>query len=66
VLFDDRKERPGVMFADMELIGIPYAIVIGERGIDNGVVEYKQRRGGEKSEVAIDEVVAIIKAKLNR
>jgi prolyl-tRNA synthetase len=54
------------MFADMELIGIPHAIVIGERGIDNGVVEYKQRRGGEKSEVAIDDVVSIIKAKLNR
>ena len=66
VLFDDRKERPGVMFADMELIGIPHAIVIGERGIDNGVVEYKQRRGGEKSEVAIDEIVATIQAKLNR
>ena len=66
VLFDDRKERPGVMFADMELIGIPHAIIIGERGIDNGVVEYKQRRGGEKSEVAIDEIVATVRAKLNR
>ena len=66
VLFDDRKERPGVMFADMELIGIPYAIVIGERGIDSGIVEYKERRGSEKREVAIDEVVSIIKAKLNR
>ena len=66
VLFDDRKERPGVMFADMELIGIPYAIVIGERGIDSGIVEYKERRGSEKREVGIDEVVSIIKAKLNR
>jgi len=66
VLFDDRKERPGVMFADMELIGIPYAIVIGERGIDSGIVEYKERRGSEKREVAIGEVVSIIKAKLNR
>ena len=66
VLFDDRKERPGVMFADMELIGIPYAIVIGERGIDSGIVEYKERRGSEKREVAINEVVSIIKAKLNR
>ena len=39
VLFDDRKERPGVMFADMELLGVPHAIVIGDRGLDNGVVE---------------------------
>jgi prolyl-tRNA synthetase len=66
VLFDDRKERPGVMFADMELIGIPYAIVIGERGIDSGIIEYKERRGNQKREVAIDEVVALIKSKLGR
>ena len=64
VLLDDRKERPGVMFADMELIGIPHAIVIGDRGIDNGVVEYKHRRSGEKTEIAIDEIVAKIKAQL--
>ena len=64
VLLDDRKERPGVMFADMELIGIPHAIVIGERGIDSGVVEYKHRRSGEKTEIAIDEIVAKIKTQL--
>ncbi|OIN12146.1 proline--tRNA ligase [Oceanisphaera psychrotolerans] len=58
VLFDDRKERPGVMFADMELLGVPHSIVIGDRGLDNNVVEYKTRRGGEKSEVAIDDIVA--------
>ncbi|WMC09466.1 proline--tRNA ligase [Oceanimonas pelagia] len=58
VLFDDRKERPGVMFADMELLGVPHSIVIGERGLDNGVVEYKHRRGGDKQEVAIADVVA--------
>ncbi|GAA3706692.1 proline--tRNA ligase [Oceanisphaera sediminis] len=58
VLFDDRKERPGVMFADMELLGVPHSIVIGERSLDNGVVEYKTRRGGEKSEVAIDDITA--------
>lgn len=66
VLFDDRKERPGVMFADIELIGIPHAIVIGERGIDSGVVEYKHRKSGVKTEVAIDSIVADIKAKLGR
>ncbi|PSJ46095.1 proline--tRNA ligase [Zobellella endophytica] len=64
VLFDDRKERPGVMFADMELIGIPHSIVIGERGLDNGVVEYKRRRGGNKVEVAIDDVVTQVRQAL--
>jgi len=49
VLFDDRSERPGVMFSDMDLIGIPHRIVIGERGLDNGILEYKNRRA-EKSE----------------
>jgi prolyl-tRNA synthetase len=48
----------------MELIGIPHAIVIGERGIDSGVVEYKHRRSGEKTEIAIDEIVAKIKTQL--
>ena len=66
VLLDDRKERPGVMFADMELIGIPHSIVIGDRSIDNGVVEYKYRRSGDKTEVAIDEIIAKIKAQLNK
>ncbi|MBY5990677.1 proline--tRNA ligase [Ferrimonas balearica] len=63
VLFDDRKERPGVMFADHELIGIPHTIVIGERGIDAGNVEYKVRQSGEKSDLAIDEVVPFFAAK---
>lgn len=62
VLFDDRKERPGVMFADMELLGVPHSIIIGERGLDNGVVEYKHRRGGDKQEVAIEDVIAKIQA----
>ncbi|MBM7454939.1 prolyl-tRNA synthetase [Oceanisphaera litoralis] len=65
VLFDDRKERPGVMFADMELLGVPHSIVIGDRGLDNGVVEYKTRRGGDKSEVAIDEIKAQLTQAIN-
>lgn len=57
VLFDDRKERPGVMFADMELIGIPHQIVIGERNLDQAQVEYKNRRSGDKDLLAIDSVI---------
>ncbi|MEI6896188.1 MAG: proline--tRNA ligase [Psychromonas sp.] len=64
VLFDDRKERPGIMFADAELIGIPHTLVIGDRSIDNGVIEYKDRQSGEKQEVKIEEVIDFIKAKL--
>ncbi|MFM2482444.1 proline--tRNA ligase [Celerinatantimonas sp. YJH-8] len=62
VLFDDRKERPGVMFADAELIGIPHMLVIGERSLDKGVVEYKSRRGGDKIEVAIDDVIQYVQS----
>lgn len=58
VLFDDRKERPGVMFADAELLGIPHTIIIGERGLDNQMVEYKNRREGEKHEIAVDAITA--------
>lgn len=54
VLFDDRKERAGVMFADLELIGIPHLIIISESGLDNGQIEYKNRRTGEKKYFAID------------
>lgn len=54
VLFDDRKERPGVMFNDMELVGIPHTIVIGERNLDNHQIEYKNRRTGEKQLLDID------------
>ncbi len=57
VLLDDRDERPGVKFADMELIGIPHQVVIGERSLGNGMVEYKQRAGGEREEVALSEIV---------
>jgi prolyl-tRNA synthetase len=64
VLLDDRKERPGIMFADAELIGIPHTLVIGDRSIDKGVIEYKDRQSGEKQEVNIDDVIDFIKAKL--
>ncbi|WP_105254234.1 proline--tRNA ligase [Pseudoalteromonas sp. T1lg75] len=64
VLFDDRKERPGVMFNDMELLGVPYTLVIGERNLDNDEVELKNRRTGEKTMLKIDEAVAAIVAQL--
>jgi len=56
VLFDDRKERPGVMFNDMELIGIPHTIVIGERNLDEQKVEYKNRRSAVKSLLDLAEI----------
>ncbi|RJX71692.1 proline--tRNA ligase [Vibrio sinensis] len=62
VLFDDRKERPGVMFSDMELIGIPHTIVIGDRSMDEGNFEYKNRRSGEKTAVAMADIVEHVKA----
>ncbi|WP_394247961.1 proline--tRNA ligase [Vibrio profundi] len=57
VLFDDRKERPGVMFSDIELIGIPHTIVIGDRSMKEGNFEYKNRREGTKEAIAIDSIV---------
>lgn len=53
VLLDDRNERPGVMFADMELIGIPHRLVIGEKSLDRGVVEYKHRASGSEKEIPL-------------
>ena len=64
VLLDDRDERPGVMFADMELIGIPHRIVIGERGLKDGKLEYQGRRDEKSTQIPIDEVCAFAKARL--
>ncbi|MFP1746615.1 proline--tRNA ligase [Lonsdalea quercina] len=66
VLMDDRKERPGVMFADMELIGIPHTIVIGDRNLDNDDIEYKNRRQGEKKMIKTDEVVDFLLSQVVR
>ncbi|MDP8032814.1 proline--tRNA ligase [Pasteurella atlantica] len=65
VIFDDRKERPGVMFADMELIGVPHTIVIGQRSLENGELEYKSRHTGEKQMIAKNQMVAFIQSQLN-
>jgi prolyl-tRNA synthetase len=64
VLFDDRKERPGVMFSDMELIGVPHTIIIGDRSMKEGNFEYKNRATGEKTAVAMTDIVEHVKAQL--
>ena len=57
VLLDDRAERPGVKFAEADLIGIPHRIVIGDRGLKSGVAEYRKRRDEAATEVALDHVL---------
>jgi len=64
VLLDDRDERPGVMFADWELIGVPHRIVIGDRGLKEGMTEYQGRRDSEATKVAVGEIASFIKARL--
>lgn len=64
VVLDDRNERPGVMFADMELIGIPHRVVIGERGLKEGQLEYKGRRDAEPTMIAQADALGILKGKL--
>ena len=66
VLMDDRKERPGVMFADMELIGIPHVVVIGDRNLDNNELEYKQRRSGEKQMIKSDDILSVLLTNIKR
>jgi prolyl-tRNA synthetase len=66
VLFDDRKARPGVMFADLELIGIPHRVVVSDRLLDVGRVEYKGRRDEKAMEIPIEEIVPFLQSKLAR
>ena len=56
VIFDDRAERPGVKFADNDLMGFPYQVIVGKRGLANGTVELKSRATDEREDVAFDEV----------
>jgi len=64
VLLDDRDERPGVMFADLELIGIPHRIVIGERGLKENMVEYKGRKEADAQQVSLQEIAKLVQSKL--
>ncbi len=62
VLFDDRKVRAGFMFSDMELIGIPHRLVLGDRGLDKGIIEYRARTASENKEIPLEEIIAFLKA----
>ena len=65
VMLDDRGERPGAMFADWELIGVPHRVTIGDRGLKEGQVEYQHRRDAEPTKVALGELAKWIKGKLS-
>jgi prolyl-tRNA synthetase len=64
VMLDDRCERPGAMFADWELIGVPHRVTIGDRGLKEGQVEYQHRRDAASTKVAVGQVLELIQSKL--
>ena len=64
MLLDDRNERPGVMFSDTELVGIPHRFVFSEKGLDAGEIEYKGRRDKESQNIQIKKAVTFIKEKI--
>jgi len=64
VLLDDRQLRPGVIFADMDLIGIPHRLVISDRGLETGTVEYKWRRSGEAIQIKLDNLIPQLESQL--
>jgi prolyl-tRNA synthetase len=66
VFYDDRNLRPGVMFNDMELIGVPHRVVIGERGLDSGALEYRYREDTENSEIPLESALTAILEKLDK
>lgn len=64
VILDDRDERPGVMFADWELIGVPHRVTIGERGLKEGMAEYQHRRDAAATKVPLAEIAAFVRARV--
>ena len=64
VILDDRGERPGAMFADWELIGVPHRITIGDKGLKDGVVEYQHRRDSAATKVAVADIVTHVRGRL--
>jgi prolyl-tRNA synthetase len=65
VLMDDRNERPGVKFADMELIGIPHRIVLGDRALADNKIEYKGRRDADSQLIPRGDIVDFLRARLS-
>jgi prolyl-tRNA synthetase len=65
VLLDDRGARPGAMFADMELIGIPHRIVIGERSLDEGRLEYRGRTDSDNRMIEIERILPFLQEQLS-
>ncbi len=61
VLFDDRKARPGVMFADMELIGIPHRVVVSDKGLEVSTLEYKGRRDAENQQIPVEDIIGFLR-----
>ena len=64
VILDDRNERPGAMFADWELIGVPHRVTIGDRGLKDGHIEYQHRRDTESTKVDPTSILDFLKSKL--
>jgi prolyl-tRNA synthetase len=64
VILDDRGERPGAMFADWELIGVPHRVTVGDRGLKEGMVEYQHRRDAASTQVPVSEIAALIQSRL--
>ena len=64
VLLDDRDARPGVKFADAELVGIPHRVVVSERGLDAGKLEYRHRRAIANEEMPMEQAIAFIASRL--
>jgi prolyl-tRNA synthetase len=66
VLYDDREERPGVKFKDADLVGVPYRIAVGKKGLAEGIVELKLRKGTEVRKVKVDEIVPLVVAEVSK
>jgi prolyl-tRNA synthetase len=64
VMLDDRNERPGAMFADWELIGVPHRVTIGDRGLKEGLVEYQHRRDAAATKLAASDVLQVLRERL--
>jgi prolyl-tRNA synthetase len=65
VILDDRGERPGAMFADWELIGVPHRVVLGDKGLKEGLAEYQGRTDAEATKVPVSDVLVHLLARLH-